>query len=216
MSAVPSRMVIDIPAGEQARLRKQLRGARWGGWLVLHILLLLAQPRSPTEIADWLLCSRWTVYAAAHAWPSGRRPWDPLSGSGSMPLAREACRGRGVSRWPGGGACWRCCRKHLLSMAGVARAGVVRRWPKHSGSGTAGRCRRKPCGAGGTLWTGAGSEPSWRPKTMIPNGFRNWPPFACAGKRCRLDKSSCLPMSSTLLSCPSLASSGCKKARRSK
>ena len=52
MSAVPSRMVIDIPAAEQARLRKQLRGARWGGWLVLHILLLLARHRSPTEIAD--------------------------------------------------------------------------------------------------------------------------------------------------------------------
>src|SRR3954462_236409 len=69
---MPSRIVINIPAAEQARLRKQLRGARWGGWLVLHILLLLAQQRSPTEIADWLLCSRSTVYAAAHAWQSGR------------------------------------------------------------------------------------------------------------------------------------------------
>src|SRR3954447_1511390 len=146
------------------RLRKQLRGARWGGWLVLHILLLLAQQRSPTEIADWLLCSRSTVYAAAHAGPSGRRPWEPLSGSGSVPLRSLTLARRG--------ACWRCCRKHPpLSMAGVARAGVVRRWPKHSGSGEAGRCRRKPCGAGGTLWTGAGSEPNWRPKTMIPNGF---------------------------------------------
>jgi len=94
MSAVPSRIVIDIPATEQARLRKQLRGARWGGWLVLHILLLLAQQRSPAEIAGWLLCSRSSVYAAAHAWQSGRRPWESLSGSGSVPLPRSLTLGR--------------------------------------------------------------------------------------------------------------------------
>src|SRR5919205_4214568 len=76
MRAVPSRMVIEIPAAEQVRLRNQLRGARWGGWLSLHILLLLSQQRSPTAIADWLLCSRSTVYAAAWAWQQGRRPWE--------------------------------------------------------------------------------------------------------------------------------------------
>jgi transposase len=74
--AVPSRIVIEISAAEQVRLRKQLRRARWGGWLTLHILLLLAQQRSPTAIADWLLCSRSTVYAAAWAWRQGRRPWE--------------------------------------------------------------------------------------------------------------------------------------------
>ena len=68
MSAVPSRIVIDIPAAEQVRLRKQLRAARWGGWLTLPILLLLAQQRSPSAIADWLLCSRSTVYATAWDW----------------------------------------------------------------------------------------------------------------------------------------------------
>jgi transposase len=86
MSAVPSRMVIDIPAAEQARLRKQLRGARWGGWLTLHILLLRAQQRSPTDIARWLLCSRSTVYAAAQAWQLGRRPWETGPGLASARL----------------------------------------------------------------------------------------------------------------------------------
>jgi transposase len=76
VSAVPSRIVIDISAAEQARLQKQLRRARWGGWLTLHILLLLARQRSPTAIADWLFCSRSTVYAAAWAWQQGRRPWE--------------------------------------------------------------------------------------------------------------------------------------------
>ena len=72
MPAVPSRMVIEIPAAEQVRLRKHLRHARWGGWLALHILLLLSQQRSPTAIADWLFCSRSTVYAAAWAWRLGQ------------------------------------------------------------------------------------------------------------------------------------------------
>jgi transposase/IS1 family transposase len=78
--AAPSRIVIEIPVAEQVRLRKQLRRARWGGWLALHILLLLAQQRSPTAIADWLLCSRSTVYAAAWAWQQGGRPWETTSG----------------------------------------------------------------------------------------------------------------------------------------
>src|SRR4051794_9456985 len=47
-----------------------------GGWLTLHILLLLAQQRSPPEFARWLFCSRSSVYAAAYAWQSGRRPWE--------------------------------------------------------------------------------------------------------------------------------------------
>jgi transposase len=85
--AVPSRIVIEISAAEQIRLRKQLRRARWGGWLTLHILLLLAQQRSPAAIADWLLCSRSTVYAAAWAWQQGRRPWEtPSADPASAPL----------------------------------------------------------------------------------------------------------------------------------
>jgi transposase len=42
--------------------------------LRLHILLLLARHRSPTEIADWLLCSRSSVYEVAHGWRQGWRP----------------------------------------------------------------------------------------------------------------------------------------------
>jgi transposase len=84
--AVPSRIVIEIPAAEQICLRKQLRRARCGGWLALHILLLLGQQRSPTAIADWLFCSRSTVYAAAWAWQQGRRPWQASSDPASTPL----------------------------------------------------------------------------------------------------------------------------------
>ena len=93
MPAVPSRIVIEIPAAEQVRLRKHLRPARWGGWLALHILLLLSQQRSPTAIADWLFCSRSTVYAAAWAWRLGHRPWEIASG---LPAALTPTRQRRV------------------------------------------------------------------------------------------------------------------------
>jgi transposase len=45
-----------------------------GPLLRLHIILFLAQHRSPTEIADWLLCSRSSLYEAAAA---GRQGWRP-------------------------------------------------------------------------------------------------------------------------------------------
>jgi DDE superfamily endonuclease/Winged helix-turn helix len=97
--AVPSRMVIEIPAAEQVRLRKHLRRTRWGGWLTLPILLLRAQQRSPTAMADWLLCSRSTVYAAAWAWQPGRRPWESRSGASATPLPAGLTPTRQRSLW---------------------------------------------------------------------------------------------------------------------
>src|SRR5438309_2796548 len=52
--------------------------------LRLHILLLLARHRSPTEIADWLLCSRSSVYEVAHGWRQGWRPAQSEKAQGSI------------------------------------------------------------------------------------------------------------------------------------
>jgi transposase len=72
---VPSPIVVNLNAAEQARLREQMRRLRLLCPLLrLHILLLLAQHRSPTEIADWLLCSRSSVYEVAARWRQGWRP----------------------------------------------------------------------------------------------------------------------------------------------
>jgi transposase len=70
---VPTQIVIEIAPEEQARLLAELRHARRGRWLALHILRLLALPRSPSEIATVLLCARSTVYAVARDWQQGRR-----------------------------------------------------------------------------------------------------------------------------------------------
>jgi transposase len=78
-SAVPTSIVIEIAPTEQARFRAELRRARRGRWLALHILLLLALHHSPSEIAAVLLCARSTVYAVARDWQQGQRWLEPGS-----------------------------------------------------------------------------------------------------------------------------------------
>jgi transposase len=74
---VPTQIVIEMAPAEQARLLAELRRARRGHWLALHILLLLSLHHSPREIASVLLCARSTVYAVARDWQRGRR-WPEL------------------------------------------------------------------------------------------------------------------------------------------
>jgi transposase len=52
---------------------KELRQARYGYLLGLHILLLCAQGRTPSEIADSLFCSRSSVYRTVAAYRRGQR-----------------------------------------------------------------------------------------------------------------------------------------------
>jgi transposase len=54
----------------------ELRRARYGYLLALHILLLCAAQRTPTEIAAVLFCSRTTVYRVVKAYRAGQ--WDGL------------------------------------------------------------------------------------------------------------------------------------------
>jgi putative transposase len=72
---VPSAIIVSLNSFEPARLREQRRRLRLlCPWLRLHILLLLAQERTPTEIADGLLCSRSSAYEVARAGRRGGRP----------------------------------------------------------------------------------------------------------------------------------------------
>src|SRR5512144_1638169 len=54
-----------------------VRHARYGYLLAVHILLLCATQRSPTEIAAVLFCSRSTVYRVVRAYRAGQ--WDKFS-----------------------------------------------------------------------------------------------------------------------------------------
>jgi transposase len=66
---------------------KELRQARYGYLLGLHILLLCAAGRTPAEIAATLFCSRSSVYRAVAAYQRGqsKRGWDAAADAEAPP-----------------------------------------------------------------------------------------------------------------------------------
>jgi transposase len=84
---VPGKTILEIPIAEQARMLSELRQARYGYLLGLHILLLCAKGRTPAEIAASLFCSRSSVYRAVAAFQRGqsRRGWRAASDTEAPP-----------------------------------------------------------------------------------------------------------------------------------
>ncbi len=68
--------IVEMPPAEQAHILAEVRRARYGYVLALHILLLCAAQRSPTEIAAVLFCSRSTVYRVVTGYRAGQ--WEGL------------------------------------------------------------------------------------------------------------------------------------------
>jgi hypothetical protein len=64
--------IVEIAPEEQAHILTEVRRARYRYVLALHILLLCAAQRSPTEIAAVLFCSRSTVYRVVKAYRAGQ------------------------------------------------------------------------------------------------------------------------------------------------
>ena len=54
----------------------ELRRARYGYLLAVHLLLLCAAGRTPTEIAAVLFCSRSSVYRVVKAYRAGSLSWE--------------------------------------------------------------------------------------------------------------------------------------------
>jgi putative transposase len=76
---VPTTTIVDIPPAEQARMLAELRRARYGYLLALHLLLLCAAGRTPSEVAAILFCSRSSVYRVVRAYQQGTLPFDDPS-----------------------------------------------------------------------------------------------------------------------------------------
>lgn len=72
---MPIATIIELSAAEQAALLGELRQVRYGHLLASHILLLLSVGKNPTEIAEFLFCSRSSVYRAARAYRDARLDW---------------------------------------------------------------------------------------------------------------------------------------------
>jgi transposase len=76
---VPKPTIVEIPSAEQARMRAELRRARYGYLLALHLLLLCAAGRTPSEVATVLFCSRSSVYRIVRAYQAGTLHFDEAS-----------------------------------------------------------------------------------------------------------------------------------------
>jgi transposase len=72
---VPRTTIVEIAPLEQARMLGELRRARYGSLLALHLLLLYAAGRTPGEIAAVLFCSRSSVYRIVRAYRAGTLPY---------------------------------------------------------------------------------------------------------------------------------------------
>jgi transposase len=68
---VPRTTIVEIPVVEQALMLAEWRRARYGYLLALHLLLLCAAGRPPSEIAAVLFCSRSSGYRVARAYRAG-------------------------------------------------------------------------------------------------------------------------------------------------
>lgn len=73
---MPRPTIVEISPDEQARMRAELRRARYGYLLALHLLLLCAAGRTPSEVASVLFCSRSSVYRIVRAYRAGTLRFD--------------------------------------------------------------------------------------------------------------------------------------------
>ena len=69
---MPGSTILAIPQSEQDWMLAEVRHARHGYLLALHVLLLCTAGRTPTEIATFLFCSRSSVYRIVRAYPAQR------------------------------------------------------------------------------------------------------------------------------------------------
>jgi Homeodomain-like domain len=132
---VPSSLVVTLTARQQALILAQLRQARYGHLLSLHILLLLHHGYSPTHIAACLFCSRSSVYRSVTAWRSGALHWTvpavpapvlvgPCAGRRSPPEARLSAGQRsGCLRLDAHPLEWRLFGAHLIASSGLSHFG---------------------------------------------------------------------------------------------
>jgi transposase len=85
---MPKCTFVEMPPEEHRQILAALRRTRYGYLLALHILLLCADGRTPTDIAAALFCSRSSVYRTGRAYRQGTLGWDHDAQGRLMPLMR--------------------------------------------------------------------------------------------------------------------------------
>jgi transposase len=95
---VPNSTILDIPQPQQDQMLSQLRSARYGYLLPLHVLLLCAAGRTPTEIAAFLFCSRTSVYRIVAAYRDRSLAFALADEGQLQPLLRTAVLSPSLTR----------------------------------------------------------------------------------------------------------------------
>jgi hypothetical protein len=86
---MPNDTFVEIPLEEQAQMLAALRRARYGSLLTLHIVLLSAAGRTPTDIAAVLFCSSSSVYRTVRASREGSLGWRSADDGQLLPPVRR-------------------------------------------------------------------------------------------------------------------------------
>ena len=73
---MPHSTFVEMPTEEHAEMLAALRRARYGDLLALHMVLLCAAGRTPTDMAAVLFCSRSSVYRTVRADREGSLAWE--------------------------------------------------------------------------------------------------------------------------------------------
>lgn len=144
---MPGKTILEIPVPEQEQMLAQLRAARYGHLLALHVLLLCAAGWTPTAIAAALFCSRTSVYRTVAAYRRGQLDLGlevEEADTAAPPRARRASLKRSLrallKRAPSAfGWCrtrWSCAAlaAELKAQRGVAVSqDTIRRWLHEAG-----------------------------------------------------------------------------------
>jgi transposase len=139
---VPRTTIVEIPPLEQARMLAELRRARYGYLLALHLLLLGAAGRTPSEIAAMLFCSRSSVYRVVKAYRAGTLTFDDATvdeaGRARRRILTPSLKRSMMALLKTGPRAWGWCRTRwscaTLALELQARRGVrvstetMRRW----------------------------------------------------------------------------------------
>lgn len=142
---MPGSTILQVSQHEQEWMLAELRRARYGSLLTLHVVLWCAAGRTPTEIAPFLFCSRSSVYRIVNAYKAQPvETWgEPLSPK-AVWLSPSLCRSRmAVLKKRPSAYGWRRTRWSCATLAAqlqlqrgiLVSASTMRRWLHRLGWG---------------------------------------------------------------------------------
>jgi hypothetical protein len=165
---MPKSTSLVISLEVQAPMLAALRRARYGYVLALHMVLLCAAGRTPTDIAAVLFCSRSGVYRTVRAYRTGTLGIEPDDAGRLSPPLRTSVLVQTLRR----------SLLALLKVPSLTYGWCRTRWSCGTLAATfqAKRgliwCRRRPCGAWSTRSDGCESGPSSSPRMTTRRGGR--------------------------------------------